>query len=136
MLTSRQLDNVIYAHFNLKEPVEDIIRRYCHTRRVMDDGHVYYSIKRDAYSTMKQISNAIGKRINNQRDVGDFKIFGSKKDSYYNNEMLYGNLDMLECLKDGSTYKISEIKYEDVAKEMTQPTRLHSHNDLIIKDEL
>jgi len=134
MLTHRQIENVLYAHYNLGESVDSIIKRYTMgPKKVMPDGSIHQKAKGNSFSLMKQITFAINKRrifkvITATRPVD---CFCHKDESYYDNEMLYGNTDMLESLKNGSTYKMSDLTYEDVVDELPENMEPSSFKEFI-----
>jgi hypothetical protein len=134
MLTHRQIENVLYAHYNLGESVDSIIKRYTMgPKKVMPDGSIHQSVKGNSFSLTKQITFAINKKrifrvIESTRPVD---CFNHKDESYYDNEMLYGNTDMLESLKDGSTYKMSDLTYEDVSDELPKNMEPSSFKEFI-----
>lgn len=134
MLTQRQIDNVLYAHYNLGESVDSIVSRYtAGKKRVMPDGTIYQPLKGNSYSLMKQITFAINKRrvFRVRTSTRPVDCFNHKDESYYDNEMLYGATDMLESLKNGSTYKMSDLTYEDVADELPKDMEPSSFKEFI-----
>ena len=134
MLTQRQIDNVLYAHYNLGESVDSIVSRYtAGKKRVMPDGTIYQPLKGNSYSLMKQITFAINKRrvFRVRTSTRPVDCFNNKDESYYDNEMLYGATDMLESLKNGSTYKMSDLTYEDVADELPKDMEPSSFKEFI-----